>query len=127
MGNAVLAGVALVMFGIFYWYKLWPKVQCWLLVAVGWGLGGMVGSGLQYALGQANDLSSTGMQLLFGVGVPGLFALATMTIFVLNMLPNKTVSTPPIGWVARICALLVPLTMVAMPSLGDNLMTSIGA
>lgn len=124
--NAIVAVTAAAVFGVFYWQKLWPKVQCWLLVAVGWGLGGMLGSWLQELVAQASNLSSTATSLLFGVGVPSVIALVAVLIFVLDMLPNSKVSTKPVGWHTRICALLVPLSIAMLPALGSNISAAIG-
>ena len=126
MGNGVLAGVALVAFGVLYWQGLWPKVQCVLMVLVGWGLGGLIGAWLQEIIGGANALGSQGMQLLLGIGVPSLVAVVALLIFVLDMIPDSKVRTKPIGWHTRIAALLVPVSLSALPALGANISAAIG-
>ncbi|ADD45876.1 hypothetical protein [Stackebrandtia nassauensis] len=126
MGNSILAGVSLLVFGVLYWQNLWKKLQCWLLVLVGWGLGGLLGDWLQYLIGQANGLTAEWMQVLFGIGVPAAVAVVALLIFVLDMLPDSKVRTKPVGWHTRIAALLVPLSLASMPALGANLSAAIG-
>ncbi|MGH8878767.1 MAG: hypothetical protein ACRD0P_15745, partial [Stackebrandtia sp.] len=126
--NGVLAGLALEVFAIFYWKSnLWPKTQCWLLVLFGWGLGGVVGGWLSTLMGKATEISNTAMNLLFGVAVPSLIAIAALVVFVLDMLPNKYASTSPVNWLTRICAVIVPLGIAAVPAVSGSLMSSVGA
>ena len=124
--NGFIAGISLVVFGVLYWQKLWPKAQCWLLVGFGWGLGGLVGEWLQTLIGTAEGLTSSWMAMLFGVAVPALVAVVALLVFTLDMLPNRIASTKPVGWHTRIAALLVPLSIASLPALGANLTAAIG-
>lgn len=112
---------ALILFIVFYWQQLWPKVQLWLMVAIGWGLGGMAGDWVNKLVGVAQDLSSKWGQTLLGVAFPAAIAVASLTIFIVFIWKDSKVRTGEVTWLVRIAALLVPLSIGMMPAIWGNI------
>ncbi|WP_199043184.1 hypothetical protein [Glycomyces salinus] len=108
----VVSAIALVVFIIIRWQKLWPKFQMVLMVIIGWGIGGMVGSWLDRLIGVSESLSNKWGAILLGAAFPAALAIASLTIFTIFIWKDQKVPTGPVTWLVLIASLLV------MPSLG---------
>lgn len=119
----VVSAIALVLFIVIRWQQLWPKFQMVLMVVIGWGLGGLVGSYLGRLIDLASNLSSTWGQILLGAAFPAALAVASLTIFIVFIWPDRKVPTGPVTWLVLIASLLVVPSLAMLPSVWGSVET----
>lgn len=117
------SAIALIVFIVIKWQDLWPKFQMWLMVAIGWGVGGLVGDWVNKAVDLTSELTSKWGQTIWGVAFPAALAVASLTIFIIFIWNNRKVPTGPVTWLVLIASLLVIPSLGMMPEVWSNVET----
>lgn len=114
---AAIAATALVLGLIVRKKAKGSKAVPWLFLIAGFGLAGLIGRWLDWIAGALTSASQTATAYIFGVGLPGLIAVAFAVYLFFHLKPKGQKPTAVTPWIALLTPALLMTSVSAMAGL----------